>query len=97
MQATDYAHSDVPAMDCPEGSDIIPFISSLVEDKELGTVSYAAEAGQFAEAGFQTMICGPGDIAQAHRANEFVAKSQLDACDKMLINLISALSEESTS
>ncbi len=94
---TDYAHSDVPAMDCPEGSDIIPFISSLVEDKELGTVSYAAEAGQFAEAGFQTMICGPGDIAQAHRANEFVAKSQLDACDKMLSNLISTISEDSIS
>jgi len=89
---TDYAHSDVPAMDCPEGSDIISLVSSLVEDKELGTVSYAAEAGQFAEAGFQTMICGPGDIAQAHRANEFVAKSQLEACDKMLINLIKKLS-----
>ena len=94
---TEYAHSDVPAMDCPEGSDIIPFISSLVEDKELGTVSYAAEAGQFAEAGFQTMICGPGDIAQAHRANEFVAKSQLKACDKMLSNLVLRWSEETSS
>ena len=38
------------------------------------------------------MICGPGDIAQDHRANEFVAKSQLDACDQMLTNLISAFS-----
>ena len=94
---TEYAHSDVPAMDCPAGSDIIPFITSLIEDKELGTVSYAAEAGQFAEAGFQTMICGPGDIAQAHRANEFVAKSQLDTCDKMLMKLISSLSEETLS
>ena len=92
---TTYAHSDVPAMDCPADSDIIPFICSLVEDKELDAVSYAAEAGQFAEGGFQTMICGPGDIAQAHRANEFVAIEQLHQCDLMLKNMVAALCKES--
>ena len=29
-------------------------------------VAYAAEAGQFQEAGFSTVICGPGSIDQAH-------------------------------
>ena len=90
---TDLVHSDVPALDCPDGSEIISFVTSLLEDKELGTVSYAAEAGQFAEAGFQTMICGPGDIAQAHRANEFVAIEQLNKCDEMLQNLVKNLSK----
>ena len=33
---------------------------------------------QFANEGFQSAICGPGNIAQAHRANEFIAKAQLD-------------------
>jgi len=90
---TELVHSDVPALDCPDGSEIIPFITSLVEDKKLGAVSYAAEAGQFAEAGFQTMICGPGDIAQAHRANEFVDKEQLAKCDHFLTKLIDTLSQ----
>ncbi|MFN3512379.1 MAG: acetylornithine deacetylase [Phenylobacterium sp.] len=40
-------------------------------------VAYAAEAGQFQEAGFSTVICGPGSIDQAHQADEFVAVSQM--------------------
>lgn len=90
---TNLVHSDVPALDCPDTAEMVPLIVSLIENQELGTVSYAAEAGQFAEAGFQTMICGPGDIAQAHRANEFVAKDQLKACDEMLMKLIEKFSQ----
>ncbi|HKR86975.1 MAG TPA: M20/M25/M40 family metallo-hydrolase, partial [Phenylobacterium sp.] len=42
------------------------------------TVSFAAEAGQFQEAGFSTVICGPGSILQAHQPDEFVERSQLE-------------------
>ena len=44
------------------------------------TVSYATEAGLFQVAGAPTVVCGPGDIGQAHRPNEFLALSQVDAC-----------------
>ncbi|RAK59641.1 acetylornithine deacetylase [Phenylobacterium hankyongense] len=40
-------------------------------------VAFAAEAGQFQEAGFSTVICGPGSIEQAHQADEFVELSQM--------------------
>jgi acetylornithine deacetylase len=40
-------------------------------------VSYAAEAGQFQEAGFPTVICGPGSIEQAHQPDEYIDLSQL--------------------
>lgn len=40
-------------------------------------VSFAAEAGQFQEAGFSTVICGPGSIDQAHQPDEFVELAQL--------------------
>jgi len=90
--ATNQIQNDVPALDCPDNADVVPFICSLLDNKNLGTVAYAAEAGQYAEAGFQTVICGPGDIAQAHRANEFITKSQLAKCSKMLIKLIKKLS-----
>ncbi len=39
-------------------------------------VPYATEAGIFRGHGIPTVICGPGDIAQAHQPNEFVARSQ---------------------
>jgi acetylornithine deacetylase len=43
-------------------------------------VPYATEAGIFRAAGVPTVICGPGDIAQAHQPNEFVAASQMASC-----------------
>ena len=47
-------------------------------------VPYGTEAGIFRGHGIPTVICGPGDISQAHQPNEFVAKSQMDACDAFL-------------
>jgi acetylornithine deacetylase len=41
-------------------------------------VSFAAEAGQFQEAGFSTVMCGPGSIEQAHQPDEYIERSQLE-------------------
>jgi acetylornithine deacetylase len=51
-------------------------------------VAYATEAGIFQGTGISTIVCGPGDIAQAHQPNEFVLRSQLDACDAFLGRMI---------
>ncbi|MEO0689460.1 MAG: acetylornithine deacetylase [Pseudomonadota bacterium] len=56
------------------------------------SVSYAAEAGQFQEAGFSTVICGPGSIDQAHQPNEFIKLSQVAAGTRFMRNLIRHLS-----
>ena len=74
---TELYHPLVPALDTPEHLDIVPLIRELSGVQELQTVAYAAEAGQFSNGGFQSVICGPGDIAQAHRANEFVSIEQM--------------------
>jgi acetylornithine deacetylase len=54
-------------------------------------VAYAAEAGQFQEAGFATVICGPGSIDQAHQPNEFISREQLEAGTAFLRKLIARL------
>ncbi len=51
-------------------------------------VPYGTEAGIFRGHGIPTVICGPGDISQAHQPNEFVAKSQMDACDGFIARMI---------
>jgi acetylornithine deacetylase len=51
-------------------------------------VSYAAEAGTFQQAGIPTVICGPGDIAEAHKPNEFIELSELGACEAFMDRLI---------
>lgn len=80
-------HPPVPPLDTPETSDVVPLIRRLSGVEELTAVSYAAEAGQFAEGGFQSVICGPGDIAQAHRANEFIEISQMEKGLEMMHRL----------
>ena len=60
----------------------------IVKSSIPDALAYAAEAGQFSEAGFLTVICGPGDIAQAHRANEFISREQLNGGVEMLRRLI---------
>ena len=44
------------------------------------TVPYGSEAGMFQRAGMSTVICGPGDILQAHTADEWIAVSEIEAC-----------------
>ena len=51
-------------------------------------VPYGTEAGIFRGHGVPTVICGPGDISQAHQPNEFVLKSQMDACDTFVGKMI---------
>ena len=54
-------------------------------------VSYAAEAGQFQEAGFSTVICGPGSIEQAHQADEYVELEQMQRGGAFMARLVEAL------
>ena len=87
-------HPPVPPLDTAEDAPIVDLVKRLTGNADTGTVAFAAEAGQFANAGFPSVICGPGDIAQAHRANEFVATEQLAACDRMIAALAEALSRD---
>jgi acetylornithine deacetylase len=51
-------------------------------------VSYGTEAGLFQEAGIPSVVCGPGSILQAHKPNEFIELSQIDACTAFMRRLI---------
>jgi acetylornithine deacetylase len=48
------------------------------------TVPFATEGGQFQRAGWSTVVCGPGSIEQAHKPNEFIERSELQACEAFL-------------
>lgn len=53
-----------------------------------GVVSYTTEAGIFQQAGWSCVVCGPGSIAQAHQADEFIELSELEAADAFMGNLV---------
>jgi acetylornithine deacetylase len=60
----------------------------LQQDQDIFKVAYGTEAGLFQQADIPTLLCGPGSIEQAHRANEFVLLDQLEQCEAFLKKLI---------
>ncbi|MGV3635933.1 MAG: acetylornithine deacetylase [Pseudorhodoplanes sp.] len=55
------------------------------------TVSFGTEAGLYAQAGIPTVVCGPGDIGRAHKADEWIGVDELAASDRMMERLASQL------
>ena len=54
-------------------------VRRLTGDNATGVVSYATEAGHFQRHGYSTVVCGPGSIAQAHQADEYIEMAQFSA------------------
>jgi acetylornithine deacetylase len=84
--------SHTPAMTPQPGSFAEEFVRKLTGDNgPAAQVAYAAEAGQFQQAGFPTVICGPGSIEQAHQPDEFIAAEQLERGARFMERLADAL------
>ncbi|WP_447588602.1 acetylornithine deacetylase [Aquipseudomonas campi] len=82
--------STAPALDAGEKEALVGLISALRQDSTVSQVSYATEAGLFQQVGIPTIVCGPGSIEQAHKANEFVTLEQLASCESFLRKLIAS-------
>ena len=64
----------------------------LADGSQPGSIAFGTEAGLYSErCGIPTVVCGPGDIAQAHQADEWIALDQLAACDRFLDRLLDRL------
>jgi acetylornithine deacetylase len=60
-------------------------------------VSYGTEAGLFQAAGVPSIVCGPGDIARAHKPEEYITADELDAAYGMILRLGQHLAEKDRS
>lgn len=77
----------VPAFLAPEGSAAVALAQQLAGRRETTLVGFGTEAGLFQSAGIATAVCGPGHIAQAHQADEYVSLAQLAECEAFLARL----------
>jgi acetylornithine deacetylase len=71
-----------------ESDAIVRWAMQLSNNNTAGKVSYGTEAGLFQQLGVPTVICGPGDIAEAHRPNEFVSLDQLAQCEAFMNRIL---------
>ena len=88
-----HVRSNVPPLKLEDDGIAESLARSLTGDNARRVVSYGTEAGQFQQAGFSTVVCGPGSIEQAHQPNEFIALSELAACDSFMNKLTARLSQ----
>ncbi|MEP1420683.1 MAG: acetylornithine deacetylase [Erythrobacter sp.] len=84
--------ADAPPLSDDGSDDAIAFVQRLTgENMPPAKVSYGAEAGQFQQGGFPTVICGPGSIEQAHQPNEWIALEQLEQGTRFMERLAQEL------
>lgn len=76
--------SEIPAFNSELELPLTQLCLSLSPYDTAGKISFGTEAGLFQNLGMQAIVCGPGDINQAHKPDEFIALSELDDCEKFL-------------
>ena len=79
--------NEVPPFAAQAASEAVALALQLTGQNETQAVSYATEAGLFQDAGAPAVVCGPGSIAQAHTANEWIAADEIDRCMAFLSRL----------
>lgn len=82
-----------PAMETAPDAGIVEALARAQQEElgfqgELAGANYGTDGSKLSRAGIQTVVCGPGDIAQAHTANEFVEIKQLDLATRMYSHLL---------
>ena len=87
---------NVPGLVPEEQGKAEALVRQLTGENANNVVSYGTEAGQFQERGYSAVICGPGDIAQAHQPNEFITVDQFQQGEAFIGRLVDMLAKEPT-
>jgi acetylornithine deacetylase len=82
---------DVPLLRPETAGSAEALVRRLTGDNDTAVVSYGTEAGQFQAAGYSVVVCGPGDIAQAHQPDEYLEVAQFEAGHAFMQRLIKDL------
>src|SRR5262249_44011970 len=80
--------SGFPGLETPQAEDVVLLAKQLSGANAHGKVAYGTEAGLFSAAGIPSVVIGPGSIDQAHKADEFIAVSELERCGAFIDRLI---------
>ncbi len=85
--------SNTPGLRPEENGAAETFARRMTCDNGQHVVAYGTEGGLFQRAGWSTIVCGPGDIAQAHQPDEYIEISQMEAGTTLIARMIAALAE----
>lgn len=79
--------SSYPARALDAGRPLVEVLVEISGKAPQSAVSFGTEVGLFQVAGIASIICGPGDIARAHRPEEYLLEDELNAAAQMILAL----------
>jgi acetylornithine deacetylase len=82
---------DVPGLAAEQDGPAETLVRRLTGDNATHQVSYGTEAGQFQAAGYSAVVCGPGNIAQAHQPDEYLTVAQFERGQAFMERLLAHL------
>ena len=88
---TTHVEGEVAGLEPMETNAARDLVAELTGANGADVVPFGTEAGLFQSMGMDVVVCGPGSIEQAHKADEFVSRDQLQACLEMLGKLADRL------
>lgn len=75
---------------------LVKVVERIADGGPCQPIGYGTEGGLYAGSlGVPVVICGPGDIAVAHRPDEYVSLEQLDRCERFVRSLVEHFCVES--
>lgn len=84
--------NEYPGLDTPVDEAVVTLVKSLVDAEQTTRVAFGTEGGLFSrKLDIPTVVCGPGSMDQGHKPDEYIERSQLDKCDRMLGILLDKL------
>jgi acetylornithine deacetylase len=83
--------AEVPGLRPETNGEAERLMRRITGDNGTHVVSYGTEAGLFQRVGWSTVVCGPGDIAQAHQPDEYIEISELAAGERVLRRVLDDL------
>lgn len=80
--------SSFPALDTPPDADVVRLAKMLARKNEHGKVAFGTEASIVSVRGhIPSAVCGPGNIDQAHKPDEFATTDQFKLCEDFMLRL----------
>jgi acetylornithine deacetylase len=103
LDAYDYASRDhratikvgdarvMPPMASRRGTPLEQTLLEVTGEQTVSGAPFCTDGGWFAHSGISSLICGPGEYAQAHQPNESIPQSALERGTSMILQVIERL------
>ncbi|MGY0615652.1 acetylornithine deacetylase [Vibrio sp. FJH11] len=87
--------TEYPGLDTSENTRLITYVQNLAQDFEISRVNFGTEGGLFSQQlKIPTLVCGPGNMEQGHKPNEYITYEQLEKAEAFIHSLAHSLSND---